>query len=202
MKRFLLLFLVLVLFTGTAAAEEAEIFTSGDFEYTILEDGTVCVNHYFGDASELTIPAELDGKPVTAIGDNAFTYCESLTTITIPDSVASIGDEAFSYCDGLTAVTISGGVISIGDSAFYSCYNLTTVTIQDGIIAIGERAFDSCKNLTAIKIPDSVTSIGDDAFAGCDSLTLTVGRDSYAAQYCKDNELHYQYADALDWLNE
>ena len=43
-----------------------------------------------------------------------------------------------------------------------------------------------------------MTSIGDWAFSGCDSLTLTVARDSYAEQYCKENGLAYTYTDGLD----
>jgi len=46
-----------------------------------------------------------------------------------------------------------------------------------------------------------VTSIGENAFSDCENLTLTVPRDSYAAQYCKDNNLNYTYPDSLDWLN-
>ena len=50
-------------------------------------------------------------------------------------------------------------------------------------------------------IPSSVTSIGDDAFSDCsESLQITVTRDSYAAQYCKDKKLNYTYTDSLDWL--
>ena len=47
----------------------------------------------------------------------------------------------------------------------------------------------------------TVTSIGDEAFSNCPNLTLTVPRDSYAKQYCIDNNLLYTYPDALDWLS-
>lgn len=47
----------------------------------------------------------------------------------------------------------------------------------------------------------SVISIGDEAFLGCPSLTITVGRDSYAKQYCIDHDIKYMYFDSLDWLN-
>ncbi len=48
---------------------------------------------------------------------------------------------------------------------------------------------------------NQVTGIGDRAFSWCGSLTLTVPRSSYAAQYCKDNDLTCTYPDSLDWLN-
>ncbi len=62
--------------------------------------------------------------------------------------------------------------------------------------------FAICKSLTSIEIPESVTEIGEDAFYGCDSLTLIVEKDSYAAQYAKENDIPYTYPDANDWLND
>ena len=108
---------------------------------------------------------------VTAIGDSAFFWCSSLTSVSIPDSVTSIGDSAFSYCDSLTSVNIPDSVTSIGDEAFYSCSSLTSVNIPDSVTSIGDRAFSYCDSLTSVSIPDSVTAIGNRAFYYCDSLT-------------------------------
>ena len=108
---------------------------------------------------------------VTAIGDSAFFWCSSLTSVSIPDSVTSIGDSAFSYCDSLTSVNIPESVTSIGDEAFYSCSSLTSVNIPDSVTSIGDRAFSYCDSLTSVSIPDSVTAIGNRAFYYCDSLT-------------------------------
>ena len=112
-----------------------------------------------------------DDGSVTSIGDDAFSGCSGLTSITIPDSVTSIGERAFYGCSGLTSVTIGNGVTSIGYQAFYDCSGLTSVTIGNGVTSIGDFAFYGCSGLTSITIPDSVTSIGDYSFFGCSGLT-------------------------------
>ncbi len=144
--------------------------TYGDYEYTILDDGTVEITKYKGSEASVTIPSTIDGKSVTSIGDEAFYNCTSLTSVTIPDSVTSIGMDAFSYCTSLTSVTIPDSVTSIGAWAFSECTSLTSVTIPDSVSSIGESAFSECTSLTSVTIPDSVTSIGVNAFKNCTSL--------------------------------
>ena len=110
-------------------------------------------------------------EPVTSIGDYAFYWCTSLTSVTIPDSVTSIGERAFYNCTSLTSITIGNSVTSIGDYAFYKCTSLTSVTIGNGVTSIGGSAFRDCTSLTSVTIGNSVTSIGGEAFSGCSSLT-------------------------------
>ena len=107
----------------------------------------------------------------TSIRKCAFYYLESLTSITIPDSVTSIGVSAFSNCTSLTSITIPNSVTSIGQNAFNNCTSLTSVTIPDSITSISDSTFYNCKGLTSITIPDSVTSINGSAFAFCSNLT-------------------------------
>ena len=121
---------------------------------------------YCTSLTSITIP-----ESVTRIGSSAFKDCTSLTSVTIPNSVTSIGSFAFYYCSSLTSIIIPEGVTSIGDSAFEECTSLTSITIPESVTRIGSSAFEDCTSLTSITIPESVTSIGTYAFWCCTSLT-------------------------------
>lgn len=157
------LFLVISL-VGVLPAVTASALTYEDYEYSVLDDGTVEITGYTGSATTLSIPSIINGKKVTSFGECAFIYCESLTSITIPNSVKYIGDYAFYVCPSLTNITIGNGVTSIGEGAFEHCYSLTNITIPSNVTSIGEWAFCGCESLTSITIPNSVTSIGGFAF--------------------------------------
>ena len=75
----------------------------------------------------VVIPSEYKGLPVKEIGDSAFSHCNSLTSITIPNSVTSIGKSAFSNCSSLTSVVIGDSVTSIGSYAFSYCNSLKSI---------------------------------------------------------------------------
>lgn len=162
-------------------------------DFVIDEDGVL--TEYTGSGGDVVIP---DG--VTGIGDDAFFYCSSLTSIEIPASVTSIGNSAFSGCDSLTGITIPANVTSIGSGVISGCSSLAEIQVEDGntvydsrggsnaiIETTGNRLIAGCKNTS---IPAGVTSIGRGAFENCDGLTDIVlpsgviSIEEWAFSYC------------------
>ena len=79
--------------------------------------------------------------------------------------VTSIGKSAFWNCESLTSISIPNSVTCIEDTAFHGCKKLPTITIPDSVEIIGDSAFWGCESLNVIAIPNSVEVIGDYAFA-------------------------------------
>lgn len=182
---------------GAVAAAPNKI-PQGSLIYTVNDDGkSVTVSGKSrGIPSQLTIESSIssNGKnyTVTEIGDQVFWGCNTLTEVTLPNTVKIIGYQAFCKCSKLTNVTIPEGVTKIGRGAFYGCSQLTSITIPstiknmdeafsgntalshvtltNGISNISNMAFKGCTGLTEIKVPISVEQICPGAFNGCTNL--------------------------------
>ena len=169
--------------------------TSGDYEYSVLSDGTVEITGYTGSATDLTIPSTLGGKKVTTIGVYSFSSCSSLTSVTIPNTVTSIYDCAFFDCSSLTSINIPDSVTSIAGAAFSSTpflnnqtttvkyagkwavacdRNATIVSIKSGTVGIADYTFYLNSNLTSVDIPKGVKYIGHCAFFGCNISSVKI----------------------------
>ena len=120
-----------------------------DFEWEAIRR-TVTIKIFVGDGKEVVIPREIDGKPVTSIGAEAFNNCKNLTSITIGNSVTSIARYTFHKCSGLRTITIPDSVISIGHQAFRDCSSLESITIGDSVTSISGGIFDGCSSLSDV----------------------------------------------------
>lgn len=142
---------------------DAAVPAAADFIYS--GDTTLTITGYIGTGGNISIPAAIDGKPVTAIADgvypNGVFQNKNLSNVTIPDSIVSIGEAAFAG-NQLTIVSIPNNVTSIGKDAFMD-NQLTSLKIGSNVSSIGRYAFGS-NQLTTLKIPDNVSSMGIAAF--------------------------------------
>lgn len=82
-------------------------------------------------------------------------------------SVTRIANAAFSYCDRITSVIIPNSVTSIGQGSFRDCSGLTSMTIPNSVTSIEKRAFYGCSKLKEISLPESITELPDYCFRQC-----------------------------------
>ena len=136
--------------------------------YNINSATKVIGAHAFSYCEELTNIEIPDS--VINIGNGAFLRCISLTNIKIPENIKSIGYYAFCFCTSLTGITIPEGIESLETGIFAGCTSLENVEIPSSVKRIGSSAFEKCASLEEIELPTNVTSIGDEAFRECASL--------------------------------
>jgi len=124
----------------------------GDFSYYVNRTNII-ITQYSGTGGSVTIPSAIPSVgPVTEIGDCAFCFCTSLTSIIIPNSVTKIRIEAFLHCTSLTNVIMGNSITSIEGRAFEMCANLKNITIPNGVTNIAISAFKDCNSLTNITV--------------------------------------------------
>ena len=168
---------------------------------------------------DIEIPGEINGIPVTAIGDwafknnkyirsviasdgitaigsYAFYKCTSLISIDLPDSVTSIGKYAFEYCSSLKEIVVPLGVDRIQEDTYAYCTSLTSIEIPSHIKAIYPRAFSRCTNLKEVTLKEGLDVIGGTAFWGTSIEEVTIPksvRSLVFIEYTNAAETTYSY---------
>lgn len=162
-------------------------YTKGNdtFYYIIKSDDTAEIIGCETTSTELTVPEEIDGHTVSAIGDYGFAKCATLKSITIPKNIKTIGKYAFDGCTGLINATIPTTVSSVDDYAFNNCTGLKNVTISEGVVSIGKGCFYNCTSLAEAVVPDTAKYVGAYAFYNCTSMVnATIGTTTESIGEC------------------
>ena len=178
--------LLLVCFVGTLPSW-AEDYTKDGIIYDInTSTNTATVKRVEDETmTSANIKSRVAGCEVTSIGQGAFIFCSSLTSINIPSSVTSIDGSAFSGCSALTALTVDANnpnysvegcmLFNKEKTTLISAFgNQKTYKIPSSVTRIGENAFWGCSALTSINIPSSVTRIDRYAFLCCNALKVAL----------------------------
>ena len=156
--------------------------------FTYVNHGdSIEITGFNNSVSDVVIPSEIEGLPVTAISVGAF-YLSAITSIEIPDTVTSIGEMAFLGCTSLKSVKLSTGVAKIDKNAFGSCSALQEIQVAkenanfsslDGVLYSKKQdtlvIYPAAKTDAAYIIPSGVTSVAMYAFSENPYLeTLTI----------------------------
>lgn len=115
--------------------------------------------------SEITIP-----NTVTEINLGSFKNCYSLKSIVIPTSITTLGGNCFDTCEVLSDVCLGRGLTSTGTYVFKNCYRLDNIYLPDTMLSVGGYTFQYCKSLSNVVVPSGITTIDSYAFSECDHL--------------------------------
>ena len=176
-----------------------------DYKF-IIKDNQVGIITHLGTETNVIIPSQIKGYPVTFIEDRAFTNDINLVSVEIPNTVTRIGtswgeEGVFSGCEKLISVNINEGKENayIGSNAFLGCNQLISIKIPGNYKVIYENAFNNCTSLTEVTISEGVERIEAGAFAGAESLVSVTLPSTMKA-------LGYEYDDKIttdpDYLNQ
>ena len=162
----------------TASADNP---VSGNYQYSVLSDGTVKITWYTSKAAvkSVTIPSTIAGRKVTAIGEQAF-YEKHIGTITVPEGVKTIENSAFIGCTA-TTINIPSTVTTIAGSAFLKCESLKNINVSasnktyasvDGaLLNKAKTEFLICPaGKTTYTVPSGVTNVKEYSFWSCNKL--------------------------------
>jgi len=134
----------------------------------------------------ITVPSVLGGRPVTGIGNRAFSSCTELTGVTIPEGVASLGHTLLYLNSKITELTIPASVTNIAEGAFYACFALQAIRVAEGnqhymspddvLYTKDGTSLVCCPAAKkSVSVLTSVTNICTEAFGECrelESITL------------------------------
>ena len=148
----------------------------GDFEYTVLDDGTVSINSYTGSDKNVVIPSVLGGKKVSEVSGSfrKSRNKDNIESITVSDGIERIQMAAFSGLKNLRKAILPDSIATYMDSTFYDCENLVEVKLSENTTQLTANVFSNCKSLKHITIPSSVKRIEYYNFENCISLEYIV----------------------------
>lgn len=181
----------------TGATDDTHtLHKNDDYIYTVCGNNTVYIDMYIGDDTQVIIPDEIEGYPVTGIGDRAFFGC-TVERVVVGSNVESLGAEVFYNCQRLEEVTVPKNVKIISTGTFRYCTRLSRVNLAEGLPYLGQYMFYGCTKLQSIRIPESIKDIPYGAFAYCQNLGQVYGGNSVevigtkAFMYCSLSDFEY-----------
>lgn len=157
MKRSLISVLSLLMLVLCIPALAESTDWNYDANYAILRG-------YDGAGGDVVVPAEIDGFTVDVIGINVF-KSDTITSLTLPETVLELRSNAVSSCENLTSVTLPQSLVVINRMNFFSCNALSEVTIPASVRYIGDTSFRFCDALRKITFEGVCPAIDMDCFS-------------------------------------
>lgn len=198
--------ILMVLSVFTIAPFTVGAVTSGDYEYNLLEDNTICITRYNGSETDVIVPTQIDGYTVSTIGGGSFipsSIGKGFGSITIPNGITRIDESAFIHST-ISKIYISESVTDIQPGAFRGCgfeeievnVNNHDYTTENGVLFNKDKtvllAYNNASEITSYTIPYGVKTIEYASFMFSSNLEKIVipntvtNIEKYAFLYCSN----------------
>lgn len=189
--------------------DDETVLTSGDYQYTLNQDGATIVRYNDFDNEEVVVPNKIDGHPVVAVGDFAFSqateageqwwgleyeYTYNFKKVILPEGIKTIGSYAFAGDNNLVEVIVPESLEHFGYCSFLECKSLESVNVPQGVEVLPDglfyNKFSSSKIST--KLPDSLKVI-------CDKAICFTGIEDYSVDV---PEMNANLPDSVEYLGD
>ncbi len=166
-----------------------DIEETTDFEYEIL-DGGVTITKYTGNSTDVVIPDEIEGTPVTKIGFLSFEAKFDIQSVTLPETTEVICEGAFMDCSSLVSINIPESVTSIERSAFAACTSLGTLIIPSSVQSIEMEAFTACEAMTSLEIHNPELQYDNWGLETLPNITVYADENSDLYRFMGENNIN------------
>lgn len=205
---------------ASKSSDEVQYYdTDGDWGYEVWKDGSVQLTHYYGTATEITLPSVVGGKKVSAFGGknvNCAFSAKRVEVINFPSSIVKINQGVYEWpklreikvaADNEKFSSVDGTLFSKGKWVLYAYPPMkegTSYKIPSSVKRIADGAFHKTR-IESVTIPSTVTEIGRSAFSQSGLLSVTIpasvenfGDDAFSSNY---NMAEVVFSDGIKTIN-
>lgn len=194
MKKLICTILVVVVLLSAisfAACNNNDVVTKespdGVWNYVENDDGTITLYSINKFSENMVVPAEIDGKTVSALGEKLFVIIDDgskkkadkgvyrentvLKTVEFLAQIKELPPMSFYFCSALENVLLPATLESVGSFAFFNCTSLKQISFPENMVKIGDYAFRQCLALEQVIFnndSDDVITLGDKVFFNLD----------------------------------
>lgn len=174
-----------------------------DWDYEDTGD-EIIINRYKGTKENVTVPEEINGKPVVELANSVFSGL-GVKKVTIPDSVEIMGDNIFRDCTRLESVKLSNSITELHGYVFGGCENLKEIVLPESLQYFSVNIFND-SSIERLNIPKNVEGIFFDEYDPMPNTIkeYTVDEDNEyftvidGMVLSKNEEIFYFYPKSID----
>ena len=138
--------------------------TTLDNKEVLIRQKEIIITEVKTTQKDVFLPEEIDGCPISDIGNSAFENNDNVEHVTLPKQLKGIRKSAFRNCKNLKTIDIPSSVSVIEEYSFANCTSLKSVSLLNDIIVILDKAFDGCTQLEKINMPGTYCCLNKDVF--------------------------------------